>query len=428
MTETTPYGERPPSPELQKLRVEAEDRVRAERWQDLLELSADLQADTELWPHLWAPASAIAAHHAGRADALDYLDRAVALGFTQPELFEGALADCFGDDPRWPSLQDRMQATPPAPVELEQWPTTSPGAPLRLERQPEGREEELAARLPAPLPSAWDTARLLLSWVHRRWTHSNDHVPMADALAVLDAVEAGRRFACVEYSIVLTQALNAVRIPARRVSLLQAGYHAGVGRGHVVSEAWIDELGRWVLLDGQNGCWWTDDDGQPLGTQALHARHRSASIALMVSDGELSDADPAIWFTYFAASTTTGIGCSTGSFVPVFQGDRVVKTPLLVTDPALVEPDLGGLQTSIVDAEGPAVVLRPIHPYATGVAVGEGRRTTTLPLPTPTVPLTGAPGTHRLQVATTTPYATLASRPLVFCVDSAAGTGCGGRV
>jgi transglutaminase-like putative cysteine protease len=113
------------------------------------------------------------------------------------------------------------------------------------------RRSALLDRLPSATDSAWDTATRLLEFVHDRWEHSNDHVENPDALNVLDRVDAGDRFACVEYSIVLSQALNAVGIPARRVELFQANYHVGVGRGHVVSEAWIDDLDRWVLLDGQ---------------------------------------------------------------------------------------------------------------------------------------------------------------------------------
>lgn len=86
---------------------------------------------------------------------------------------------------------------------------------------------------------------------------------------VLERVAAGERFACVENSIVLSQALNAVRIPARRVQLRQANHHIGVGRCHVVSEAWIDELDKWVVLDGQNGAYWADTDGAPMALPDL---------------------------------------------------------------------------------------------------------------------------------------------------------------
>ena len=41
--------------------------------------------------------------------------------------------------------------------------------------------------------------------------------------------------------------------PARNLGLFQDNYHVGFGRAHRVSEAWIDDLCRWVVLDGQNG-------------------------------------------------------------------------------------------------------------------------------------------------------------------------------
>jgi hypothetical protein len=56
--------------------------------------------------------------------------------------------------------------------------------------------------------------------------------------------------------------LNALGIPARRLSLRQGDYHVDMGRCHVVCEAWIDDFCSWVILDGQNGLYWTDDDGE----------------------------------------------------------------------------------------------------------------------------------------------------------------------
>lgn len=57
----------------------------------------------------------------------------------------------------------------------------------------------------------------VLAWVTHRWQHANAHMDVDDAVACLQRVEAGTRFACVEYSLVLSQALNALGIPARRL-------------------------------------------------------------------------------------------------------------------------------------------------------------------------------------------------------------------
>lgn len=105
-----------------------------------------------------------------------------------------------------------------------------------------------------------------------RWEHGNGHVDPKDAVEILRRVDAGERFACVEYSVVLTQALNAMGMPARWLELLMHDHHAGFGRGHVVFEAGIDDLARWVLLDGQNGAWW--GASEPLGVLELMERYR----------------------------------------------------------------------------------------------------------------------------------------------------------
>ena len=90
-----------------------------------------------------------------------------------------------------------------------------------------------------------------------------------DAVECLRRVDEGQRLACMEYSLVLSQTLNALGIPARNLGLFQDNYHVGFGRAHRVSEAWIDDLCRWVVLDGQNGLYWTGADGEPLGAVAL---------------------------------------------------------------------------------------------------------------------------------------------------------------
>jgi hypothetical protein len=81
----------------------------------------------------------------------------------------------------------------------------------------------------------------------------------------------------VEYSLVLSQVLNALAIPARRLALRQENYHVGLGRAHAVSEAWIDDFCRWIVLDGQNGLYWTGNDGQPIGILELQQAARSGT-------------------------------------------------------------------------------------------------------------------------------------------------------
>lgn len=100
----------------------------------------------------------------------------------------------------------------------------------------------------------------LLSWVHNRWPHAGLSEPThEDALTILREVEAGKNYRCVEYSVVSTQVLQAMGYPARVVGLRMDGVSFGVGKGHVVTEVWNNELQKWLLLDGQNNGTWQLD-------------------------------------------------------------------------------------------------------------------------------------------------------------------------
>jgi transglutaminase-like putative cysteine protease len=406
----------PANADLARVRVAAEDHVRGERWGELLELRRALEADAEQWVSLWAPMLAVATAREG-GDGLPLLEEAVQRGFRQPEMFGDLLGQTFGADDRWAALREGMAAPPPPPgLELVEWPTSDLAPALVLERQPGDREEELAARLPPALPSAWDTAVRQLDWVHGRWEHANDHVERPDALEVLDRVERGDRFACVEYSIVLTQALNAVGIPARRVRLLRPDHHTGLGKSHQVSEAWVDDLGCWVVLDGQNGAWWTDHHDRPMSALTLQAARLTRQRATMrTTSGTCDEEATAWWFEHFATVCSTGLSYVTGSFVPLFQDADVLASPLLVRDARLAEPDLSQLATGIVDADGPAVELLPVHPYALGITIDGA---STGPRNIHGVPavltLDPSPGEHKLAVATRTRYGVLRSASLVY--------------
>lgn len=394
-----------PPRDLTELRLRAEAAARAEDDRTLLELVDQLRGDEQWWAHLWAPSAAIAARRLGAPNAIKLLEDAIAGGFSQPELFDGELEKLFGAEPGWPELQAQMQANVPLPlVELTEWPSSA-AMPLELYTIAPDRLPALLGRLPKPSPSAWDTARRMLAWVHAQWDHANDHVEDPDALNVLERVDAGARFACIEYSIVLSQALNAVRIPARRVDLRQVNHHVGVGRGHVVSEAWIDDLDRWVLLDGQNGAYWVDAGGNPLGVRELQ-RASEVPVFVRAEDRE-SLASAASWFSYFASATTTGYTWSEGSFAPVFQEMRTIRTPRLLRDGDLAYPRLSALTTGLGGTgTQPTVRFTHTHPYGTGIRV-DGSAVDELLLDLTL-------GTHEIAVTITTPYGETAPQRLSY--------------
>ena len=211
------------------------------------------------------------------------------------------------------------------------------------------------------------------------------------------------------------QALNAIGIPARHLGLFREDYYTGMGTGHAVTEAWLDGLGRWVVLDGQNGATWRNPDGTLLGVVELQDMQQQGELPAFVGSGPNFDPDSAEeWIAYFRYCSTGGAAWRTDGFVPVMEGRAVVEARPLLTNAASAYPDLAEIATSIVTHEGvPSVLFATEHPFAVGSVVtdstGESR---SIALGEP-VPLTGHPGEHAWQVATRTRYGTLRrpSRP-----------------
>lgn len=122
-----------------------------------------------------------------------------------------------------------------------------------------------------------DRQLALLSWVHNRWPHTGLSEPShEDALTILREVEAGKRYRCVEYSVVLTQVLQAMGYPARIVGLQADGVSFGINKGHVVTEAWNNELQKWIILDGQNNGTWRQDGSFLSAAEIRQARHSNS--------------------------------------------------------------------------------------------------------------------------------------------------------
>ncbi len=405
--------------DLGGLRSRAIDALRAERWADVLALQPALEADTEYWLALWGPALAVAAHHQGRPDARDRLEAVIGAGFHDVATHAGLFASSFAREADWPDLLARMEANrPPPPVELVEWPTAAPVLPMGLDRLDAEGEARLAERLPAPGEGAEATALALLAWVTSRWRHTGtNHAPGRDANLVLDLVAQGQRFACREYTLVLTQALNAVGIPARPLALLREHHYTGMGTGHAVTEAWLDDAGAWVVLDGQNGATWRGTGGRLLGVVELQRALADGRPPPFVGSGPNYDRDGAAeWLPYFRHCSAGGTAWRSGTFVPLLEGRSVVEARPLVRDAAAAHPDLAELSTSVVDRDGPAVLLGSQHPYVDGwTVVDEQERRRDLAVDE-ALALAGTPGRHAWQVSARTRHGVLRPAPLVFVV------------
>lgn len=100
-----------------------------------------------------------------------------------------------------------------------------------------------------------DIERILsvAEWVRSRWKHNGRSTPKNnDPISILREAATGKTFRCVEYATVLTGALNALGYPSRITGLMTIDVETRrAGAGHVISEVYVPELKKWVMIDGQ---------------------------------------------------------------------------------------------------------------------------------------------------------------------------------
>lgn len=100
-----------------------------------------------------------------------------------------------------------------------------------------------------------DTEKTLkiLHWVHNQWQHNGNNEPQKnDAISILEEVKNGKNFRCVEYGIVASACLNAIGLKTRTLGLKTKDVETRqYGAGHVLSEVFLNDLKKWVVIDGQ---------------------------------------------------------------------------------------------------------------------------------------------------------------------------------
>lgn len=98
-----------------------------------------------------------------------------------------------------------------------------------------------------------ERVQIVCHWVHQRWSHSNRTPPStSDPLLILRKAEEGVQFSCWEYSLVAAAALTSLGIKARVVDLLSERVDkVSSGENHVVVEAFLNDLRKWVMVDPQ---------------------------------------------------------------------------------------------------------------------------------------------------------------------------------
>lgn len=98
-----------------------------------------------------------------------------------------------------------------------------------------------------------ERALKVMHWIHGLWKHDGyNAAEKKDALYILDKAEKGDNFRCVEFGIVTAACLNSIGLKARVLSLKVKDVETTLsGAGHVVTEVYLNDLKKWVLLDSQ---------------------------------------------------------------------------------------------------------------------------------------------------------------------------------
>jgi transglutaminase-like putative cysteine protease len=142
------------------------------------------------------------------------------------------------------------------------------------------RAENLDAVI-AGATSDEERARKLLHWTREQFTPGTpDPYPPPDAITTLSEIRAGRTGGfCAQYAFVLVQALQSFGQPARVVTLL----------GHEVTEAWLPDQARWVMLDPLFDLQVVDQRGRSLSAIEIREAHRAGAPLAVTSANRLSE-------------------------------------------------------------------------------------------------------------------------------------------
>lgn len=98
-----------------------------------------------------------------------------------------------------------------------------------------------------------EVALQVLNWTHNQWEHDSMNSPSnPDALTILNEVNEGQRFPCFAYGIVIMDQLNALGYRARTIYLkTKDAENRKTSPGHVATEVYLEDLKKWVFVDGQ---------------------------------------------------------------------------------------------------------------------------------------------------------------------------------
>ena len=93
----------------------------------------------------------------------------------------------------------------------------------------------------------------ILNWTNSRWKHNGRNSPKNnDAISILKEAQEGGQFPCFAFAIVLRDQLNASGFMARTIYLkTRNAKNSKYPPGHVASEVYLNDLQKWIFIDGQ---------------------------------------------------------------------------------------------------------------------------------------------------------------------------------
>ncbi len=121
-------------------------------------------------------------------------------------------------------------------------------------------------------PDEWRKLTALREWVQcmlnpHGWDHIAEH---SDAIAILEAADAGKRFNCWYYSSVMLEVTEALGWTARRLSVgIDPAWARPGNSGHTVTEVWVAQWNKWVVMDADLNAHY-EVDGMPAGGLDIH--------------------------------------------------------------------------------------------------------------------------------------------------------------
>ena len=137
----------------------------------------------------------------------------------------------------------------------------------------------------------YEKAILITNWVHNQWKHNGINEPsVAEPIQILKEAKLGKKFRCVEYSIVLHAALNCYGVKSRVLYLRPHDVETRpFGAGHVVVECYLENMGKWALFDPQVNIHF-EKNGIPLNAVELQRELNTSSedVLMLVSNARLA--------------------------------------------------------------------------------------------------------------------------------------------